>query len=50
VKMSRTPSVPDRPPPLLAEHTYRILRERLALDDATLARLTREGIIEIRKP
>jgi formyl-CoA transferase len=48
VKMSGTPLSPDRPPPLLAEHTIRVLRERLGLDDATLARLTREGIIAIR--
>jgi crotonobetainyl-CoA:carnitine CoA-transferase CaiB-like acyl-CoA transferase len=50
VKLSGTPSAPDRPPPLLAEHTFRVLRERLGLDEAALTRLTREGIIEIRKP
>ncbi|HEY5310652.1 MAG TPA: CaiB/BaiF CoA-transferase family protein, partial [Casimicrobiaceae bacterium] len=49
VKMSGTPLSPDRPPPLLAEHTFRVLHERLGLDDATLARLSSDGIIEIRK-
>jgi len=50
VKMSGTPLSPDRPPPLLAEHTFQVLRERLGLDDATLARLNSDGIIAIRKP
>ena len=50
VKMSATPLSPDRPPPLLAEHTFQVLRERLGLDDATLARLNSDGIIAIRKP
>ena len=49
-KMSGTPLSPDRPPPLLAEHTFQVLRERLGLDDATLARLNSDGIIAIRKP
>ena len=49
VRMSGTPLKPDRPPPLLAEHTQQVLRERLALSDATMARLTAEGVIEIRK-
>ena len=50
VKMSGTPLVPDRPPPLLAEHTLQVLRERLGLDDATVARLAAIGVIEVRKP
>ena len=50
VKMSGTPLSQDRPPPLLAEHTFQVLRERLGLDDATLARLNSNGIIAIRKP
>jgi formyl-CoA transferase len=49
VRMSGTPPEPDRPPPLLAQHTLQVLRERLAMDDATAARLAAEGIIEIRK-
>jgi crotonobetainyl-CoA:carnitine CoA-transferase CaiB-like acyl-CoA transferase len=50
VRMSGTPLKPDRPPPLLAEHTQQVLRERLALTDAAMSRLTAEGVIEIRKP
>ena len=49
VKMSGTPLQPDRPPPLLAEHTLQVLRERLALNDAAIARLASNGVIEIRK-
>jgi crotonobetainyl-CoA:carnitine CoA-transferase CaiB-like acyl-CoA transferase len=49
VRMSGTPLAPDRPPPLLGEHTLQVLRERLALSDAAVARLTDEGVIEIRK-
>ncbi len=36
VRMSGTPLAPERPPPLLAQHTLQVLRERLALDDAAL--------------
>ena len=50
VRMSGTPLSPDRPPPLLAEHTPQVLRERLAFSDVTMARLAAEGVIEIRKP
>jgi crotonobetainyl-CoA:carnitine CoA-transferase CaiB-like acyl-CoA transferase len=50
VKMSGTPLKPDRPPPLLAEHTLQVLRERLALDDDAVARLAAAGVIEIRNP
>ena len=49
VRMSGTPLKPERPPPLLAQHTLQVLRERLALDDAAVARLASEGIIEIGK-
>jgi formyl-CoA transferase len=49
VKMSGTPLVPDHPPPLLAEHTLQVLRERLALSDDALAALAAEGVIGIRK-
>ena len=49
VRMSGTPLEPDRPPPLLAQHTLQVLRERLAMDDATAARLVAEGVIKIRK-
>ena len=50
VKMSGTPLAPERPPPLLAQHTLQVLRERLALDDAAVARLASEGVIGVRQP
>jgi crotonobetainyl-CoA:carnitine CoA-transferase CaiB-like acyl-CoA transferase len=50
VKMSATPLVPDRPPPLLAQHTLQVLRERLALSEGQLATLAAEGVIGIGKP
>jgi len=49
VKMSGTPPAPEHPPPLLAEHTLLVLRERLALSDDALAALAAEGVIGIRK-
>jgi crotonobetainyl-CoA:carnitine CoA-transferase CaiB-like acyl-CoA transferase len=48
--MSGTPLAPERPPPLLAQHTLQVLRERLALDDAAVARLASEGVIGVRQP
>jgi len=50
VKMSGTPLALEHPPPLLAEHTLRVLRERLALSEDVLARLATEGVIGIREP
>jgi len=50
VRMSETGVVADRPPPLLAEHTQQVLRERLALSDAAIARLAAEGVIQVGKP
>ncbi len=50
LRLSATPSTPERPPPLLAEHTRQILRERLRLDEATLARLAADGVIAVRQP
>ena len=49
VKMSGTPLAPDHPPPLLAEHTLQVLRERLSLSEDALAKLAAEGVIGIRK-
>ena len=46
-KFSKTPLAPERAPPLLAEHTAAVLRERLGLDNATLARLAAAGIVQI---
>ena len=48
VRMSATPPASERPPPLLAEHTAQVLRERLALDDAAIARLAAAGVIGLR--
>jgi formyl-CoA transferase len=45
VKLSRTPAVYDRPPPLLGEHTGAVLRERLGIGEATLADLAGRGVI-----
>jgi formyl-CoA transferase len=50
VKMSATPPTPERPPPLLAEHTVEVLRERLGIDDASIARLVGQGVIGVRQP
>ena len=50
VRMSRTPLQTELPPPLLGEHTVRVLRERLALSDAAVSRLAADGVIEQRKP
>jgi len=49
VKMSGTPLTPENPPPLLAEHTLQVLRERLLLSDKALAALAAEGVIGILK-
>ena len=48
IRMSATPLVPTLPPPLLAEHTGSVLRERLGLDDAALARLEAAGVVQTR--
>jgi formyl-CoA transferase len=48
VKMSTTPPAFERPPPLLAEHTAQVLRERLAMDDEAIARLAATGVIGLR--
>jgi crotonobetainyl-CoA:carnitine CoA-transferase CaiB-like acyl-CoA transferase len=47
--MSGTPPAPAHPPPLLAEHTLQVLRERLALSDDALAALAAKGVIGIRQ-
>lgn len=47
LKFSATPPRYDRAPPLLGEHTAQVLRERLALDDATLEQLVARGVIAL---
>ena len=47
-KLSATPAAPERAPPLLAEHTAAVLRERLGLDDAAIARLAAADIVGVR--
>ncbi|HEX5123394.1 MAG TPA: CoA transferase, partial [Rhodanobacteraceae bacterium] len=43
--MSATPLAYDRAPPLLGQDTADVLRERLGLDDAALARLAARNVI-----
>jgi crotonobetainyl-CoA:carnitine CoA-transferase CaiB-like acyl-CoA transferase len=45
VRMSETPGSVRAPAPLLGEHTEQILRERLALNDADIARLRHARVI-----
>ncbi len=48
VKLSATPLLPERAPPLLGEHTASVLRERLGLDAAAIADLTARGVVGMR--
>ena len=45
---SATPLCYDRPPPLLAEHTASVLRERLGLAPDDIAALARRNVIQVR--
>jgi crotonobetainyl-CoA:carnitine CoA-transferase CaiB-like acyl-CoA transferase len=45
IRMSGVPDGPTRRVPWFAEHTDEVLRNNLALDDATLAELHEEGVI-----
>ena len=45
VRMSETPGSVRAPAPLLGEHTEQVLRERLALNDADIARLRKARVI-----
>jgi crotonobetainyl-CoA:carnitine CoA-transferase CaiB-like acyl-CoA transferase len=45
VRMSETPGSIRLPAPLLGQHTEEVLRERLALSDAEIARLRAAGVI-----
>ncbi len=42
---SKTPVTYRRPPPLLGQHTYEVLREQLGLNDDALAGLQSRGVI-----
>jgi formyl-CoA transferase len=50
IRMSATPLHPELPPPLLAEHTLQVLRERLGLSDSDTAWLAAAGVIGVWKP
>lgn len=43
--MSRTPAAPQGPPPLLGEHTFRILADWLAMDDGVIRELEQQGVV-----
>jgi len=45
-RMSGTPLVPERAPPVLAQDTAAVLRERLSLDAAAIARLVAAGVVQ----
>jgi crotonobetainyl-CoA:carnitine CoA-transferase CaiB-like acyl-CoA transferase len=45
MKLSATPAIPERAPPLLAEHTAHVLRARLGLDAQAIAALAGAGVI-----
>ena len=46
LKLSETPVEYQRPAPMLGEHTDEVLKRRLGIDDARLAQLKAEGVIE----
>ena len=48
VRLSGTPLRPERPPPLLGEHTMRVLRDRLHIDESTVRALAADGVIGLR--
>lgn len=45
IKLSETPGAPQRPAPLLGEHSAAALRELLGLDEPALAALVERGVI-----
>lgn len=47
-KMSAAPAAYDLPPPLLAQHTRTVLRERLGRSREDIAALAAQGVIQVR--
>jgi len=50
VRLSETPGRVKTPAPLLGQHTDEVLRSRLGLDEESLARLRRDGVIGGGRP
>ena len=50
VRFSETPGSVRSPAPLLGEHTAEVLRGRLGIDDAEIARLEERGVIKVGGP
>jgi crotonobetainyl-CoA:carnitine CoA-transferase CaiB-like acyl-CoA transferase len=48
IGFSVTPATYEHAPPLLGEHTAEVLRERLAITEATLADLVARGVVGVR--
>jgi crotonobetainyl-CoA:carnitine CoA-transferase CaiB-like acyl-CoA transferase len=48
LKLSDTPVVEPRTPPLLGEHTDEVLRERLGLSDRRIDELRAQGIVGVK--
>ncbi len=46
MKLANTEQKPDRPPPLLGQHTDEVLRDVLDANDETLANLRSDGVID----
>ena len=46
IKLANTEDKPDKPPPLLGQHTDEVLRDVLEADDETLANLRSAGVID----
>ncbi|MCC6195402.1 MAG: CoA transferase [Burkholderiales bacterium] len=49
IRMSGTPLVPERAPPLLAEHTMEVLTQRLRLSEAAVQGLAGRGVVGLRR-
>jgi formyl-CoA transferase len=45
MRMSETPVVESRPPPMLGEHTDEILKERLQMSAADIQTLKNKGVV-----